>query len=195
MNFFASPEALIGLVVLIAGGSILLSPRARTTEAFFAGSDAQGNAPGLLTLVFSQVTTWIFARSLLTAAILGYYYGVAGALAYTAYYMSFLTGMVIISRLRKQGARSLQDWLRQDYGRIGVLCYNTVIALRLMSEVFANLIVVGLVVSFVISFYFSVNTIIYSLMRNMVDNTPLEEIYTDYDIPAAASPTSESKVQ
>ena len=145
MNFFASPEALVILVAVIATGSIFLSPRAKTAEAFFAGSDAQGNAPGLLTLVFSQVTTWIFARSLLTAAILGYYYGVAGALAYTAYYMSFLTGMIIVSRLRRKGARSLQDWLRQDYGRAGVLCYNIVIALRLMSEVFANLIVVDLV--------------------------------------------------
>lgn len=53
MDFLASPEALVALVVIIAGGSIFLSPRARTTEAFFAGADAQGNAPGLLTLVFS----------------------------------------------------------------------------------------------------------------------------------------------
>ncbi len=41
------------------------------------------------------------------------------------------------------------------------------------------LVVVGLVVSFVISFYFSANTIIYSLMRNRVDNTALEDIYTE----------------
>ena len=41
------------------------------------------------------------------------------------------------------------------------------------------LVVVGLVVSFVISFYFSANTIIYSLMRNRVDNTSLEDIYTE----------------
>jgi hypothetical protein len=40
------------------------------------------------------------------------------------------------------------------------------------------LIVVGLVVSFVISFYFSANTIIYSLMRNRVDNTALEDIFS-----------------
>jgi hypothetical protein len=38
--------------------------------------------------------------------------------------------------------------------------------------------IIGLLVSFVISFYFSANTIIYSLMRNRVDNTGLEEIYT-----------------
>ncbi len=40
------------------------------------------------------------------------------------------------------------------------------------------LVVVGLVVSFVISFYFSANTIIYSLMRNRVDNTALEDIFS-----------------
>jgi hypothetical protein len=40
------------------------------------------------------------------------------------------------------------------------------------------LVVVGLLVSFVISFYFSANTIIYALMRNKVDNTDLQDIYT-----------------
>lgn len=145
MSFFASPEALVLLVIIIAGGSLFLSPRAVTTESFFAGADKDGKAPNLLTLTFSLVTTWIFARSLLTAAILGYYYGIAGALAYTAYYLSFVTGMIIISRLRRKGACSLQDWLTQEYGRIGVACYNVVVALRLMSEVFANLLVVGLI--------------------------------------------------
>ncbi|MBN1392720.1 MAG: hypothetical protein JW947_07950, partial [Sedimentisphaerales bacterium] len=43
--------------------------------------------------------------------------------------------------------------------------------------------VVGLLVSFVISFYFSASTIIYALMRNRVDNTAIEDIYT----PAAES--------
>lgn len=38
--------------------------------------------------------------------------------------------------------------------------------------------VVVLVVSFILSFYFSANTIIYSLMRNKVDNTALDDIYT-----------------
>ena len=48
------------------------------------------------------------------------------------------------------------------------------------------LVVVGLVVSFVISFYFSANTIIYSLMRNKVDDTAIEDIYTDTsDVEAA----------
>ena len=39
------------------------------------------------------------------------------------------------------------------------------------------LVVIGFVVSFIISFYFSANTVIYSLMRKKVDNTDLQEIY------------------
>jgi len=42
-------------------------------------------------------------------------------------------------------------------------------------------VVAGLVVSVVITYYFSANTIIYSLMRNKVDNAALDEIYQDSD--------------
>ncbi len=41
------------------------------------------------------------------------------------------------------------------------------------------LVIVGLVASFIISFYFSSNTVIYALMRNQVDDTPLEQVYTE----------------
>ena len=43
------------------------------------------------------------------------------------------------------------------------------------------LVIVGLVVSFIISFYLSANTIIYSLMRNKVDNTAFEDIYMEFE--------------
>jgi hypothetical protein len=39
------------------------------------------------------------------------------------------------------------------------------------------LVILGLTISFVISFYFTANTIIYALMRNRVDGTELDEIY------------------
>lgn len=42
-----------------------------------------------------------------------------------------------------------------------------------------TLAVFGLVVSFVISFYFSANTIIYALMRKHVDGTALDDIHTE----------------
>ena len=55
------------------------------------------------------------------------------------------------------------------------------------------LIVIGAVVSFVISFYFSANTIIYSLMRKKVDNTALEDIYTYLDEVTTESPEAKPK--
>lgn len=131
--------------------SLLAAPRRASVDGFFGGLNATGQAPGLWVLVLSQVTTWIFARSLMNAAILGYYYGIAGTLAYAAYYGSFLSGAFIVGHLRAQGARSMQDWLRSRFGRSGTGCYNIVIALRLLSEVFANLLVVGLIFNAVLA--------------------------------------------
>ena len=54
-----------------------------------------------------------------------------------------------------------------------------------------TLIIVGLVVSFIISFYFSANTAIYGLLRNRVENTPLDEIYT----PAEENKSEPKEVQ
>ncbi len=136
------------LVSLIFLGVIVLSfvvvPKRALVEGFFDGKMGAAQ-PGLWTLVLSQVTTWIFARSLMNAAILGYFYGFPGTLAYAAYYLSFLTGGYIIGQLRREDAGSVQSWLGARFGRTGQGTYNVVIALRLLSEVFANLIVVGLI--------------------------------------------------
>ncbi|RKY12318.1 MAG: hypothetical protein DRP65_01615 [Planctomycetota bacterium] len=43
------------------------------------------------------------------------------------------------------------------------------------------LFIVGIVVAFVISFYFSASTIIYALMRDSVDKVPIDEIYVQLD--------------
>lgn len=133
------------IAVAIAIGSILIARRARSVETFFAGRSENGEPPTLLTLTFSQVTTWIFARSLMNAAILGFYYGIWGTLAYALYYLSFLSGGLIIDSLRfRHGFDSIQDFLRDRFGRWGTSCYNVVIGVRLVSEVFANLLVVGI---------------------------------------------------
>lgn len=144
------PLSVAAAVLVLLVLSLAAAPRAVTVDGFFAGRDAQGRAPGLWMLVLSQVTTWIFARSLMNAAILGYYYGIAGVLAYTAYYGSFLTGAAIVGALRRAGAGSVQDWLGARFGRLGTVSYNAVIALRLLSEVFANLLVVGLIAAAVL---------------------------------------------
>jgi len=136
------------LAIALAGvalASLLLAPRARNAGSFFRGANEVGSPPGLVTLVLSQVTTWIFARSLMNAAILGYYYGIVGTLAYAAYYLSFVTGALIIDGIRfRHGASSVQAFLRDRFGAAGVGAYNVVVAVRLLSEVFANLLVVGL---------------------------------------------------
>jgi len=134
---------LVGVIALV---SIFMSSRAKTETTFFHGKSENGEQPGLLTLTFSQVTTWIFARSLMNAAILGFYYGLWGTLAYAAYYLSFLTGAKIIDSLRfTHGCGSVQLFLSARFGSIGTACYNFVVGLRLMSEVFANLLVIGII--------------------------------------------------
>jgi len=134
--------ALAGFVAI---SSVLLSPKAQTEGSFFKGLSASGEQPGLLTLVFSQVTTWIFARSLLNAAILGFYYGIWGTLAYAFYYFSFMTGGRIVDFLRfEHGFHSVQSFLAARFGAWGTGCYNFVIGVRLISEVFANLLVIGI---------------------------------------------------
>ncbi|MBY4678477.1 sodium:proline symporter [Marinobacterium arenosum] len=136
---------LSALVALVAIISLFLSRKAAREGEFFRGQSPDGQAPGLITLVFSQVTTWIFARSLLNAAILGFYYGIWGTLAYGAYYLSFLTGGRIIDQLRfERGYGSIQAFLADRFGRWGTGCYNFVIGVRLVSEVFANLLVIGI---------------------------------------------------
>lgn len=131
--------------VVIAFGSVILAPKAENAGAFFQGVSTTGRQPGLITLTFSQVTTWIFARSLMNAAILGFYYGIWGTLAYAFYYFSFLTGGRIVDSLRfEHGFSSVQDFLRDRFGAWGTGCYNFVIGIRLISEVFANLLVIGI---------------------------------------------------
>ncbi|HUV65135.1 MAG TPA: hypothetical protein VMW24_14655 [Sedimentisphaerales bacterium] len=73
--------------------------------------------------------------------------------------------------------------VRTLLGSSGPLATNWTEAVAVFLARLFVLLVVGLVVSFIISFYFSANTIIYSLMRNRVDNTAREDIYMPYDEP------------
>lgn len=140
--------SLVAILVVTAVVSVALAPRVRTADGFYRGWSEGGQAPGVWTLTFSQVTTWIFARSLLNAGILGYFFGIAGALAYTVYYGSFLTGWLIVDQLRfRRGYPNIQTFFAQRFGRLGVSAYNILISLRLLTEVFANLLVVGIVFS------------------------------------------------
>lgn len=138
-------QMLAVVVGVVAVLSLLLSPKAHSDATFFGGLSPDGRMPGLLVLIFSQVTTWIFARSLLNAAILGFYYGIWGTLAYAAYYLSFLTGAKIVESVRfRHGFSSIQAFLQSRFGHWGTRCYNVVIGVRLISEIFANILVIGI---------------------------------------------------
>lgn len=137
---------LAAALIAVVAASVALSPRTKDTAGFYRGLSTEGQAPGVVTLTLSLVTTWIFARSLLNAAILGYHFGIAGALAYSVYYLSFLTGLAIVDAIRfRHGFDSIQGFLAARFGGLGTACYNAVVAVRLLSEVFANLLVVGIV--------------------------------------------------
>jgi Na+/proline symporter len=171
MDYFLPVFA--GTIALV---SVLLSPKAESEGAFYQGLSASGCQPGLLTLTFSQVTTWIFARSLMNAAILGFYYGIWGTLAYAFYYLSFLTGGRIVDSLRyEHGFGSVQDFLRARFGGWGTGCYNFVIAIRLVSEVFANVLVIGILFGVAGSkaytltiLFFSAITLFYSMLGGLL---------------------------
>lgn len=166
---------LIVVVVAVSVISFVLSPRVKHADGFFKGFDESGQAPSLWTLTLSQVTTWIFARSLMNAAILGFYYGIAGTLAYAAYYLSFLTGGFIIDKIRfERGYDSIQDFLKDRYGRAGTTSYNILVGVRLLSEVFANLLVIGVIfgvagsTSYTLSILaVAVLTLVYSMMGGL----------------------------
>ncbi|SIS97255.1 hypothetical protein [Neptunomonas antarctica] len=168
-------QSLAIVVGLIAVLSLLLSPKAKSDGAFFKGLSPSGEQPGLLVLVFSQVTTWIFARSLLNAAILGFYYGIWGTLAYAAYYLSFLTGAKIIDSVRfRYGFSSVQAFLDDRFGAWGTRCYNFVIGIRLVSEIFANILVIGILFgvsgssAYIFAVLaFAVVTLIYSMLGGL----------------------------
>lgn len=137
---------MVAVLAVLAVVSFAVAPRVTSAHGFFRGWSEAGIAPGVLTLTLSQVTTWIFARSLMNAGILGYFFGIGGALAYTAYYGSFLTGWLIIDHLRfRHGVTNVQSFLGSRFGRLGTTSYNLLVSLRLLSEVFANLLVVGIV--------------------------------------------------
>ena len=137
---------LVAVTVLMAVASLALSPRVSTLGSFYKGHGISGDTPTVISLTLSLVTTWIFARSIMNAAILGYFYGIAGALAYAAYYLSFLTGAWIIASLRwRHGFDSIQAFLADRFGPAGPVSYSFVTGLRLLSEVFANLLVIGII--------------------------------------------------
>lgn len=129
------------------GASILLvaiAPISRTARQFFAAGSSSGKAPGFLLLTSSLVISWIFAKSITNAANLGRDFGMVGGLAYSAYYLSFLVGGIVIWKLRtKGGYDSIHQFLEHRFGRNALVLFTVLIGFRLFNEVWSNTMVIG----------------------------------------------------
>ena len=115
----------IVLTIIISLATFIFIRRNSDINGFYVGLMEGNKEPSLLVITFSQVTTWIFSRSLLTAAILAYYYGLPGAIAYTVYYFSFLTGGYFVLSLRKKfNVKSIVEFFIKEYGSAGKFTFS-----------------------------------------------------------------------
>ena len=133
--------------IIVIGSSLLMfiiSPYARTNNAFFRAKSALDKTPGVLLLTSSMVISWIFAKSITNAANLGLAYGFVGGMAYATYYLSFLVAGVVIYRMRtKGGYNSIHHFIGSKFGRQAVVIFSILIAFRLFNEVWSNTMVIG----------------------------------------------------
>ena len=99
---------------------------------------------GFWTLMPSAFITWIFAKSINNAAVLGGYYGVLGGFAYAAWYTSFWTAGIVGYVLRtRHGYRSLTLAVDTLYGPTAGICLGLALLYRLFNEVWSNTAVVA----------------------------------------------------
>lgn len=133
-------------LLLAVYGALLLSlaPSARDARGFYAGTDARGRQPGVFWLFSTIFIAWIFAKSVTNAANLGASFGLPGAVAYAAYWLSIpVAGVVIVLIRTRHGAASLPEWLTSRYGRAAAATFMIAVLIRLYNEVWSNTAVVG----------------------------------------------------
>lgn len=120
-----------------------LSPFAKNTNQFFNAIHKR-KAPSTFMLMGSLVISWIFAKSITNAANLGLDYGFVGGIAYAAYYVSFAVAGIVIYRMRVNGNyTSIHHFLTSKFGKLAVLVFSLLIAIRLFNEVWSNTMVIG----------------------------------------------------
>jgi hypothetical protein len=142
---------------------------------------------------------------------MGFYTTIAavyGAISYTfvrffAFILLFVTHLFLELGVLVENSEGVSKliaiWPKLKFTKL--ISYKDVITTNWTESVGAFLVylfllaVLGLVVSFIISFYFSANTIIYSLMRYKVDNTALEDMYTYFDETEIEPDTIESNTE
>ncbi len=123
--------------------SLLAAPRAKDSTEFFKGAKRESDL-GVIVIAASVLVSWIFAKSVVNVANLGYAYGVPGALAYATYWGSFFVAGIAIYLLRTRGGfRSIPEFLATKYGRAATFAFIGAILFRLFNEVWSNVSVVA----------------------------------------------------
>ncbi len=132
------------LLLLYGAALIALAPASRDAGGFYGGQNRRGRPPSTRWLFASLFIAWIFAKSVTNAANLGARFGMPGAVAYAAYWLSIpVAALVIISLRRRFGSSSLAEWLTTRYGRAAAITFLLAILIRLYNEVWSNTTVVG----------------------------------------------------
>mmetsp|Transcript_119345 Transcript_119345/g.210899 ORF Transcript_119345/g.210899 Transcript_119345/m.210899 type:complete len:879 (-) Transcript_119345:300-2936(-) len=99
---------------------------------------------GFWTLMPSAFITWIFAKSIHNASVLGGRYGILGGLGYATWYLSFLSAAIVGYVLRTRfGYKSLPEAINRNYGPFACLCFMFCCMFRLFNEVWSNATVIG----------------------------------------------------
>jgi len=107
---------------------------------------AQNEGVGFWTLMPSVFITWIFAKYVRNAAVLGARFGMLGGLAYDSWYLSFFSSAIVCYFLRtRYGFRSLPTAVLKNYGAPGAFCLMLCVLFRLFNEVWSNATVIGLI--------------------------------------------------
>lgn len=121
-----------------------LSPRATTVGEFFSAKKGGKREVSTGFLVGSVVISWLFAKSITNAANLGASYGIVGAVAYAAWYVTIpVVGLVIYKLRRNFDVRSLSEFVTTKYGRLASLGFLVAVLIRLFNEVWSNTAVVA----------------------------------------------------
>ena len=132
-----------GLILVSSLILFLLSPFAKNTNQFFNAVQKR-SSPNTFVLMGSLIISWIFAKSITNAANLGLEFGIVGGIAYAAYYLSFAVAGFIIYRMRIRGKyTSIHHFLTSKFGKMAVMVFSILIAIRLFNEVWSNTMVIG----------------------------------------------------
>jgi Na+/proline symporter len=87
--------------------------------------------------------SWIFAKSVQNASVLGAKYGIAGGFAYSGWYVSFVATACVCYKLRMKGYVGLPQAIFDRYGPASLIFFCLAILYRLYNEIWSNAMVVS----------------------------------------------------